>query len=186
VADVYFLSSNEHKISEAQAILDPLGFTVRPLTNKIEELQTTDVPKLARDKALRAFHQVGRPLFVEHTSLHLPYLNGFPGGLTQVFWDSLEADRFSEIFGNSTDRRVTARTTVCFVDGRNFHMYEGEAQGQIAPEPRGPKDFQWDCVFVPDGYEQTYAELGDEKNAISMRAKAFRAFAADLAVIHGA
>jgi XTP/dITP diphosphohydrolase len=175
--DVYFLSSNDHKIAEAAEILAPSGIVVLPLRIKIEELQTTDVPKLVRDKALRAFREVGRPLFVEHTGLHIPYLNGFPGGLTQVFWDTLEADRFAGLIGRSPDPRVTAQTTVCFVDGKQFQQYVGSADGRVPPEPRGPRDFQWDCVFVPDGYQQTYAELGAKKNKISMRLKALEAFA---------
>jgi XTP/dITP diphosphohydrolase len=44
----------------------------------------------------------------------------------------------------------------------------------------GSKDFQWDCVFVPNGYSETFAQMGDRKNEISMRRKALDAFAAFL------
>jgi XTP/dITP diphosphohydrolase len=43
--------------------------------------------------------------------------------------------------------------------------------------PAGPRDFQWDCVFVPDGQTKTFAELGEQKNEMSMRRKALNEFA---------
>ncbi|HIE1052061.1 TPA: non-canonical purine NTP pyrophosphatase, partial [Escherichia coli] len=42
--------------------------------------------------------------------------------------------------------------------------------------PKGPRDFQWDCIFIPDGESETFAEMGDRKNEISMRKKAFDKF----------
>src|ERR1700730_13986459 len=94
-----FVSRNPHKLAEAATILDPLGIEVVPLRETIEELQTIDASRLVRDKALRAFTKIGRKLFVEHTGLRLKTLNGLPGGLTQVFWDALKAERMSELFG---------------------------------------------------------------------------------------
>ena len=81
--EVRFLSGNEYKVAEAITILGAVGITVRPLSKKIEELQTADTKALVRDKLLRAFRTVGRPMFVEHTGLQLEHLNGFPGGLTE-------------------------------------------------------------------------------------------------------
>lgn len=178
MTDLRFLTSNKFKLDEAAAVLTPHGFHVHGIDSKIEELQTSDARQLVRDKALRAFDQVGRPLFVEHTGLHLAYLNGFPGGLTQLFWDSIQAERFAEVFGRSPDPSVVARTEIVYCDGQNLHHFVGEASGEIASEPRGDRSFQWDCVFVPDGYDQTYAELGPTtKNEISMRRHALNALA---------
>lgn len=174
---IRFLSSNKFKIAEAQAILDRAGVHVLPINLKIEELQTEDTKQLVKDKALKAFHMVGRPLFVEHTGLYLNYMNGLPGGLTQIFWDTLLADKFSEMFGNAPDCTVTAKTIIGYIDGKQFHHFEGSVPGKIVDTPRGNGDFQWDCVFMPDGYEQTFAELGDLKNEISMRRRALDSFA---------
>ena len=70
---------------------------IQSLPSKVEELQTEDSKRLVKDKAIKAFKQVGRPLFVEHTGLYIDYMNGLPGGLTQIFWDNLQADKFCEI-----------------------------------------------------------------------------------------
>jgi XTP/dITP diphosphohydrolase len=79
--DVRFLSSNSCKIAEVEAILGPAGVRVIPSQIKIEELQTEDVRRLVRDKLLKAFEHIGRPVFVEHTGLELLGLNGLPGGV---------------------------------------------------------------------------------------------------------
>lgn len=174
---IRFLSGNQYKIREAQIILDGSGVEVIPVKFKLEELQTEDTLKLVKDKAIKAFQKIGRSLFVEHTGLYLNYMNGLPGGLTQIFWDNLQADKFSKLFGNSPDCSVLAKTIIGYVDGKQFYSFEGEIPGNISPEPRGNRDFQWDCVFIPNKYEQTFAEMGEKKNEISMRKIALDRFA---------
>lgn len=179
---IRFVTSNPLKVAESMLILGAANVEVTPYERKIEELQTPDPAKLVRDKLLKAFRQLARPLFVEHTGLELAHLNGFPGGLTQIFWDTLQADRFSELFGpKSSSNKCIARTTIAYCDGRRVHTFEGMIEGRIVDPPRGPRDFQWDCVFEPDGSTQTFAEMGDAKNAISMRKRALDTFATFLA-----
>lgn len=171
---IRFVTNNIKKLEEVQALLD--NIEVVPATLKIEEIQTEDVEKLVKDKLLKAFRLVGRPVFVEHTGLRIESLNGFPGGLTQVFWDKLEADIFAKLFGNLKTTNVIAETIIGYCDGKNIHFFKGEVEGNIAPEPRGNRDFQWDCVFIPQGETQTFSEMGAKKNAISMRKIAFEQF----------
>jgi XTP/dITP diphosphohydrolase len=162
--EVRFLSSNEFKVAEAKQILAPASVSVIRVDRKIEELQTEDTNRLVKDKALKAFAEIGRPVFVEHTGLYLSYMNGLPGGLTQIFWDTLKADAFANIFGKAPDNSAIAKTVIGYIDGREFFIFEGEINGTIAPEPIGNRDFQWDCVFIPNGHSLTFAELGEKKN----------------------
>lgn len=174
---IRFLSKNPHKITEATTILGPAGVEIIPVNLAIDELQSNDTERIVRDKALRAFEKLGHPLFIEQTGLYLSRLHGFPGGLTQVFWDTIKADRMCEVFGSGTDTGVVARTRIGYCDGRRIHQFEGEIAGNIAPQPRGDRAFQWDCVFIPEGSDQTFAEMGERKNEISMRRRALDAFA---------
>ena len=175
-----FVSSNSHKIREASEILTPKGITVVPASIKIEELQTEDVSRLVTDKLIKGFKSIGRPLFVEHTGLYIDHLNGLPAGLTQIFWDKLEADRFARLANNLPDSSLTAKTVLGYCDGRKIHLFEGSIKGHVPKVPAGDRAFQWDCVFVPEGETQTFAEMGTRKNDISMRRKALDAFAAFL------
>ncbi len=167
--EIGFVSSNPFKIAEAKAIFENSGIHIRPYKFKIEEIQTLDVENLVKDKLLKAFSKVGRPLFVEHTGLYIPALNNFPGGLTQIFWDSLQADLFAKIIGNLDNPEAIAITKIAYCDGRKIHICQGQISGIITKEPRGNRDFQWDCVFIPKGKDKTFSELGEEKNMISMR-----------------
>jgi XTP/dITP diphosphohydrolase len=177
---IRFMSANPHKVSEVEKILELVGVQVVPVNQRIEEIQTDDVERLVHDKLIKAFEIVGRPLFVEHTGLYLEGLNGFPAGLTQIFWDKLEADRFASLVAGLDSPAVVAKTVIGFCNGRDIRMFEGQVQGRVPPNPSGSREFQWDCVFIPDGHAQTFAEMGALKNEISMRRKALDEFAAHL------
>ena len=107
---------------------------------------------------------IGKPVFVEHTGLFINSLNGFPGGLTQIFWDRLQAERFSELIGRLGDPAAEARTLIGYCDGRKRHFFEGVVPGRISPSPAGHGGFEWDDVFIPEGQNQTFAQLGTQKN----------------------
>jgi XTP/dITP diphosphohydrolase len=172
---LFFASKNQFKQQEARQILAPLGINVEADHTEIHELQTVDTEALVRDKALQAFQRIGRPLFVEHTGLYMDLLGGFPGGLTQIFWDRLQKERFASLFA-SNEHNVTAKTTIGYVDGRRIHLFHGEIAGRVVSPPRIDHGFQWDCVFVPDGEIQAFSEMGERKNQISMRRVALEAF----------
>jgi XTP/dITP diphosphohydrolase len=177
---IRFMSGNENKIKEVRRILDPVDVDIVPVSRKIEELQTQDVDALVRDKLIKAFHEIGRPLFVEHTGLYLRGLNYLPAGLTQIFWDRLEAKRFADLVAALGDDMVIAKTVLGYCDGRQMHLFEGAIEGTVPRAPAGPENFQWDCVFIPDGHTKTFAEMGTDKDDISMRRLALDKFAAHL------
>lgn len=173
---IYFLSSNKFKIQEVQSILNSTDIDVLAVSSKIHEIQSDNMEEIAMDKVLKAFKEIGRSILVEQTGLLIKDFGNLPGGLTQIFWDSLEADKFSEIFSKIGSSEVTAKTVLAFCNGKHIHTFEGTIDGHIVNPPRGNKDFQWDCVFEPIGYNKTFAELGDEKNNISMRRLALNKF----------
>ena len=123
---IRFMSGNENKIREVRRILAPIGVEVVPVSRKIEELQTQDVDALVRDKLIKAFREIGRPLFVEHTGLYLTGLNDLPAGLTQIFWDRLEAERFTDLVAALGNSKVTAKTVLGYCDGRKMYQFSGE------------------------------------------------------------
>lgn len=168
-----FVSRNPHKVAEVKTILQKAGILIVPVDFAVEEIQTDDSNRLIRHKAVAAYDRLRLPLIVEHTGLHLESLEGLPGGLTQVFWDHLKADRFAELFGRRLNPRATARTQIAYVDGTTISIFSGAIDGRIARVPRGPRGFQWDCIFIPKGHPRTFAEMSQrQKNKISMRRQA--------------
>ncbi|QHM70061.1 non-canonical purine NTP pyrophosphatase [Mixta intestinalis] len=177
---IRFLSSNELKLDEVCRILGPVGVEVLPVSCRIEEIQTENEVALVRDKLTKAFALIGRPLFVEHTGLYLDGLNGLPAGLTRVFWNRLKVERFTALVQALDNQNATAKTVLGYCDGRKMYQFSGEVRGKIVAEPAGSRDFLWDCIFVPEGHTQTFAEMGELKHEISMRRLALDRFAAFL------
>lgn len=71
------------------------------------------------------------------------------------------------------NRRAQFRTAISLIlDGKEY-LFEGVIKGEIIKEKRGNSGFGYDPVFIPEGYDRTFAELGNEiKNKISHRALA--------------
>jgi XTP/dITP diphosphohydrolase len=172
-----FLTKNDHKFEEFRQLFVGTAYTIAKVLSPIEEIQTEDMETLVADKVIKAFDKIRRPVFVDHTGLQLESLDGFPGGLTEIFWERLKNERLAQLFGNSP---VTAVTLIGYCDGKSIRTFRGEVKGMIAPAPRGPAGFQWDPVFIPEGHSETFAELGRKKNDISMRRLAINRFIADL------
>lgn len=177
---IRFASVNQQKIREVRDFLGQSGIEIIDFPVRIAETQTEDLNRLVSDKLLDAFKLIGKPVFVEHSGLFIDSLNGFPGGLTQIFWDRLHAARFSELIGGLDDPSAAARTLIGYCDGRKLHFFEGEVRGTIAQQPAGGEGFEWDNVFIPDGYSCTFAELGGGHSDLSMRKRALDAFLAHL------
>jgi XTP/dITP diphosphohydrolase len=77
--------------------------------------------------------------------------------------------------------QVQNASPVCYADGLNTSTFDGACEGKIIFAPRGQNGFGYDRLFVPDGFEQTFAELGDDvKNRLSHRAKALAKLKSDL------
>lgn len=176
--EIRFVSQNHSKAAEVQSILGNIGIHIVHAPLHIHEIQTEDIQALVRDKVLKAFTCIGRPVFIEHTGLYIDSLQGFPGGLSQVFWEKLQADTFTRLLGNLENTALTARTVIAFCDARKIYTFEGSICGNIAKSPRGQPQFEWDCVFIPEGFDKTFAELREEDpgGGISMRKIAYDKF----------
>ena len=85
-------------------------------------------------------------------------------------------DYIKELEGKS-DRKADFRTVIAFIEGDTIHYFEGRVDGEILTELHGEGGFGYDPLFVPEGYEQTFAEMTqEEKNAISHRGRAVAKF----------
>ena len=166
---IYFLSNNQGKIKEVKEILSIKDFEIEGYSTKISEIQSNNEEMIVRDKVIKAFKKIKKPLFVEQTGLYIEDFGNLPGGLTQIVWDSLQADKFCDYFGTRKNTKPKAMTTIGYCDGKKIKIFTGSIMGNIVDKPRGDQSFQWDCVFQPEGYDKTFAEMGDFKNQISMR-----------------
>ncbi len=179
---IYLVSTNPNKVREISSIL-PAGFTVEPLTvlgesGAVEENGDTYLQNAV--KKLEGFLHLRLPLIADDSGLEVQFLDGKPGVHSARF---LGDTSFEEKMRGILSRMcgVSNRTArfVCvaaFTDCEGDYLaVEGIVRGTISNEIRGEQGFGYDPIFIPEGANKTFAELGPEfKNELSHRARAFR------------
>lgn len=164
---MYFVTSNENKVREAEAIL---GRRLRRANIDIPEIQSLDVEEVVKAKARAAFGRIKRPVLVEDTGFYIPALNNFPGPLIKWLLKTIGNQGICNLLKEEKNRRVTVKTCFCLYNGKKFRIFSGEKTGTMPKNPEGTSGFGWDPIFIPDNYKKSFAEMSSEdKNLISMR-----------------
>jgi XTP/dITP diphosphohydrolase len=123
-----------------------------------------------------AYQTLQQPVFVEQSALVVRALGGLPGGMSPHILTPLGLDNFCKILDVFDDRYAEAQSVIAFTDGKLRRKFVGILPGEIAPRPRG-KGYDWDTIFIPQGFNQTNAEMGEEQFlSISMRRRAIVQF----------
>ena len=189
--DLVVATRNRHKTREIQLILGP-RFKVRDLgahpdVSEIRE-SGTSFEENAKIKALAASRQLPALVIADDSGLEVEALGGAPGIYSARYagTNATDRDKIDKLLGElervrATDDQRHARFRCVVALARNGNLlgtFEGIVEGRIADEMRGDSGFGYDPIFIPEGFEQTFAELPTEvKNAISHRTKAIRALA---------
>ena len=176
-----FATNNAHKLEEVTAILG----------NKIELLSMkdinchADIPETADTlegnallKARYIFENYQLDGFADDTGLEVEALNGAPGVYSARYAGDAhnsEANmkKLLQDMEGIENRKAQFRTVFALIINGKEHLFEGIVKGEITKHRHGTSGFGYDPVFIPEGYTQTYAEMGNElKNKISHRALA--------------
>lgn len=143
---------------------------------------TEDGATLEENSLLKAdsfFRLLGIPALADDTGLFVDALGGAPGVYSARYsgdgatYESNRMKLLKELSG-IVDRGAEFRTVICIASGPGKHIFfEGKCRGMINSEERGSGGFGYDSLFIPEGFEQTFAEMPPElKNRISHRGKA--------------
>ena len=178
-----FATNNKHKLEEITAIVG----------DKIEILSLNDIachddiPETADtfegnalQKARYVKEKYGYDCFADDTGLLVEALHGEPGVYSARYAgepanSERNIDKLLFNLGDNTNRKASFVTCIALILGGKEHLFYGEIAGRIIEERRGTSGFGYDSVFVPDGYYETFAQMGEEeKNKISHRAIAVK------------
>ena len=192
---VVFATNNAHKLEEVRQILGD-RFEIRSLKEIgcMDELPETHdtLEENAIEKARYITKFYGFDCFADDTGLEVDALNGLPGVYSARYANIDDADYDDPDFDKShdhdseanmrkllaklegeTNRKAQFRTVVALVYKGQEYRFEGIVKGDISTEKHGTEGFGYDPVFVPEGYSESFADLGaDVKNKISHRALA--------------
>ncbi len=183
-----FASNNAHKLEEIRAILGN-KFDVKSLKDIGCNVDIPETGTTFRENALQKARYVkehfGFDCFADDSGLQVEALGGEPGvysaryavkngrQVTAGNKDDANMDVLLEKLAEEENRKACFRTCIALIYEGETHFFDGVVEGHIITEKRGDGGFGYDPLFVPDGYEKTFAEMGNEvKNNISHRAKA--------------
>lgn len=182
IKKLVFATNNAHKLDEIRAIL---GDKIEVLSLKDINCNA-DIPETADtlegNAALKAeyiYKNYGLDCFADDTGLEVEALGGAPGVYSARYagGDGHDSEAnmrklLTELDGEH-NRKAQFRTAICLIEQGEEHLFEGIVKGSIIEQKRGASGFGYDPVFMPEGYEETFAEIGNaEKNKISHRARA--------------
>ena len=176
-----FATNNAHKLAEVKAILEPEYKIVSLLdlncNDDIAETANT-LEGNAIIKAKYIHDKFGLDCFADDTGLEIEVLNGAPGVFSARFAGEnhdtqKNMAKVLQLMGDASNRKACFRTVIALIQGETTSFFEGKIEGNISFKPMGSSGFGYDPIFIPNGYDVSYAELSSaEKNAISHRALA--------------
>jgi len=176
-----FATNNQHKLEEVRKIL-PSVFQVISL----QELGCQeDIPETgvtlednSRIKAQYVWDHYHVDCFADDTGLEIEALNGQPGVYTarwagEAHNDMANREKALRELDGINNRNARFRTVVTLIRNGKVQQIDGVVNGVIATKEKGGNGFGYDPIFIPEGYQQTFAELPSKiKNTISHRARA--------------
>ena len=183
---------NKNKIIEMESGLQGSGFHAlsaydfAELADVVEDLPTLEGNALK--KARYTFDETGLPSLADDTGLEVDALDGRPGvfsaryaGENATYHDNvtklIHELKEKQENGAIPPYRARFRTVLAFVTSNEYQVFHGLCEGQIIFDPAGPNGFGYDPIFVPEGYDITFAQMdAGLKNEISHRGKAMRLF----------
>lgn len=181
-----FATHNQGKIKEARQLLNHPNLEILSAA-ELPDIAAFDVDETGTTFAenaelkARAFGEKSGILTASDDSgLEVAALGGKPGVLSKRFFPGTDQEKNSallELLQDETDRRAQFKTVICLYhpQTRATHFFEGIVTGNIADQIKGNQGFGYDPIFIPDGYSQTFGQLGTEvKNTLSHRAHALQ------------
>jgi len=176
-----FATNNLHKLQEVKPLLankfNLLSLADIGFTEEIpEDFDTLELN--ASQKAWHIYNRFGIDCFADDTGLEVDALNGAPGVYSARYAGEHKNPQdnivkiLAELNGVS-NRKARFRTVISLVIGGNETLFEGVVEGVILTEKHGEAGFGYDPIFMPDGYNVSFAQMElDAKNAISHRGRA--------------
>ncbi len=184
---IVFATNNNHKLKEIKEILgsDFEIVSLRDIGCDVDIPETADTLEgNASIKSRYIYEHYGLDCFADDTGLEVDVLGGEPGVHSARYDDHTDHDSEANMakllrkLGDNPNRKAHFRTVVSLLIGSEEHQFEGRVEGRIAKEKSGSEGFGYDPIFIPEGYDKSFAELGEDvKNQISHRARAVRKLA---------
>jgi len=174
---IWLATGNRHKVKEAAEVLAPYGIRLEHYPLERVEIQADDPAEIAVYSLSKLDEDL--PICVEDAGVSLDRWGGFPGPYSSYVLERLGNPGILKLMDGELYRKAHYHSAIAYRDESGVHIFRGTVDGEIAQGIRGTHGFGYDPIFIPtEGDGRTFGEMEDnEKNAISHRARAFRALA---------
>lgn len=178
--DLVFASNNQHKVEEVQVLIGT-KINLKSLNeigchDEIPETGDTFIEN-AGQKSRFVYERYHLNCFADDSGLEIDALNGEPGVHSAHYSGSRDfQENMSLVLARlegKTDRKARFKTVISLILEGKEHLFEGIIEGEISLKQSGKRGFGYDPIFIPEGYDISFAEMSaEEKNKISHRARA--------------
>jgi len=187
--ELVFASNNRHKLEEISNLVGGTC-TILNLHQAQCEGEIPETGQTLEENALQKAHYVydktGKNCFADDTGLEIDVLGGAPGVYTARFAGEHCTPKDNIIktltlLQGETNRNACFKTVIaCIIEGKEY-IFQGEVRGHIATEEMGEGGFGYDPIFIPEGFQESFAQMPlEQKNAMSHRGRATAKFVAFL------
>ncbi len=185
--EIILASGNKGKLKELGELVNPMGIDVRSMQEIGFEEDVAETGSTLKEnayiKAKAIFDYCGKTTLSDDSGLFVDALNGDPGVISARYAgvDKNNEDNINLLLENLKDvedRSAHFACTLCLINLNGEATYfEGKVHGRIIKHKIGTEGFGYDPIFIPNGYDETFAQLSSAiKNKISHRAKAMEIF----------
>ena len=184
--EILLATNNKHKLEEVRQILSPHGIIVYCIKDlNLDYVEPIEDGKTYKDNALIKANALKEltdlPIIADDSGLEIEALDNGPGLFSSRFASSMGGydNAFKYVIDKVKEKNNDKARFVCDIILVNTEdkplLFEGICEGNIASEVKGDDGFGYDPIFIPDGYDQSFAELErKEKNSISHRGRALK------------
>ena len=171
---INFITGNKGKVHEATEKFKSLGFSIIQKDLGYPEIQTETLEEVAK-YGVNHIQQKGitYPFILEDAGVFIDTLHGFPGVYSSYVFFTIGLEGILQLLKDAKNRSAVFRSVFAYAEPTGKpKLFIGECKGTISTEKIGKKGFGYDPIFIPEGFEKTFAEMDTkDKNLISHRGK---------------
>jgi XTP/dITP diphosphohydrolase len=160
--ELVYVTGNSFKFRQAVAACKPLDIELRQVGLDIPEIQADSGEQIARDKAIKAFAELKKPLVVSDDSWMIPGLNNFPGPYMKYMNDWFTTDDWLRLTRDLLDRSIFLQQVVIYQDSNGQQTFTVDIPGILLTEARGISPYPHTCLVSFDGGKHSNAEYHEK------------------------
>lgn len=161
---ISFATTNKEKLLIAQTVCGQAGIDIQQEILDIDEIQGEDSELIVRDKVMRAYSSLEKPVVVSDDSWDIPALRGFPGAYMKSINTWFTEDDFLRLMNGIEDRTIILHQYLAFYDGKKLEIFRNDITGKVIKEIRGhnSKSPNMSVIVLDADSGKTIAEVFEE------------------------